>query len=55
MSSVFLFFLRFHVFILRERGREGEREEEKYQCVVAPHASHTGALPTTQACALTGN
>ena len=27
------FFLRFYLFIFRERGREGEREEEKYPCV----------------------
>ena len=25
------FFLRFYLFIFRERGREGEREEEKHQ------------------------
>ena len=29
----FLFFKRFYLFIFRERGREGEREEEKHRCV----------------------
>ena len=28
------FFLRFYLFFL-ERGRKGEREEQKHQCVVA--------------------
>ena len=28
------FFLRFYLFIFRQNGREGEREGEKYQCVV---------------------
>ena len=31
----FFFFLRFHLFIFREEIREGEREGEKHQCVVA--------------------
>ena len=31
----FLFFLRFYLFIFRERGREGEREGEKHPWVVA--------------------
>ena len=41
----------------RQRGREGEREGEKHQCVVASCAPPTGDLtwPATQACALTGN
>ena len=30
------FFLDFYLFIFRQRGREGEREGEKHQCV-APH------------------
>ena len=29
------FFLRLYLFIFRERGREGEREGGKDQCVVA--------------------
>ena len=38
------FFLSFHLFIFRERGREGEREGEKQQCVVASHVPPTGDL-----------
>ena len=30
----FFLFLRFYLFIFRERGREGERRREKHQCVV---------------------
>ena len=45
----------FNLFIFRERGREGEREGEKHQCVVASHAPLLGTCPATQACALTGN
>ena len=33
---LFLVFKHFYLFIFRERGREGEREGEKHQCVVAP-------------------
>ena len=32
------------VFILRETGREGEREVEKHQCVVTSHMPLTGDL-----------
>ena len=32
-------FLRFYLFIFRERRGEGEREGEKHQCVVASHMS----------------
>ena len=38
------YFLRFYLFIFREREREGEREGEKHQCVVASHAPPTGDL-----------
>ena len=38
------FFKRFYLFIFRKRGGEGEREEEKHQCVVALHTPHTGDL-----------
>ena len=38
------FFLRFYLFIFRERGREGEREGEKHQCVVASRTPPTGDL-----------
>ena len=39
-----MFFKRFYLFIFRERGREGEREGEKHQCVVASHVAPTGNL-----------
>ena len=32
------------LFISRERGREGEREGEKHQCVVTSHVAPTGDL-----------
>ena len=32
------------LFIFRQRGREGEREEEKHQCVVASCMTTTGDL-----------
>ena len=38
----FNFLKRFYLFLLRERGREGEREGEKHQCVVASHVPPTG-------------
>ena len=44
-----------HLFIFRERGKEGEKEGEKHQSVVASHVPPTGDLAATQACALTGN
>ena len=34
----------FYLFIFTERGREGEREGEKRQCVVVSHAPPTGEL-----------
>ena len=37
-------FFLFYLFIFRERGREGEREGEKDQCVVAFHVPPTGDL-----------
>ena len=40
-----LFFKDFiYVFIFRERGREGEREGEKHQCVLASHTPPTEDL-----------
>ena len=39
-----VFFKRFYVFIFRQRGRKGEREGEKHQCVVASHTPPTGDL-----------
>ena len=40
----FFFFFKFNLLIFRERGREGEREGEKHQCVVASCMSSTGDL-----------
>ena len=34
----------FILFIFRQRVREGEREGEKHQCVVASHVAPTGDL-----------
>ena len=58
----FFFFLRFYVFIFREKGKEAEREGEKHQC---ERETMMGCLfyvlqlgsskPTTQARALTRN
>ena len=39
ISCYFFFFKDFIYFL---RGREGEREEEKHQCVAAPCMPHTG-------------
>ena len=38
------FFKRFYLFIVRDRKRDGEREGEKHQCVVASHVLPTGDL-----------
>ena len=40
----FFFFFRLYSFIYLERGREGEREGEKHQCVVASQVPPTGDL-----------
>ena len=48
-------FLKYFIYFYRQREREGQREGEKHQCVVASHAPPTGSWPTTQAYALTGN
>ena len=37
----------FIYFTFRQRGREGERDREKHQCVVASHAPPTGDLACT--------
>ena len=45
IQPVFFFFFLFKiVFIFRASGREGEREGEKHQYVVASHEPHTGDL-----------
>ena len=54
-ALLFLFFKITYLFIFREKGREGEREGEKHQCVVASQAPSTGTWTATQAYALTGN
>ena len=43
LSVPFVPYFSFYLFIL-ERGREGEREGEKYQCVVASHVPLVGDL-----------
>ena len=40
----FSLFREFYLFIFRQRGREGEREGEKHQCVVASCVPPTGDL-----------
>ena len=61
MSGIFFFFKRFYLFIFRERGREKEREGEKYLCEretwigCLTYAPQPGTKPTNPACALTRN
>ena len=43
--SWWIFKKRLYRVIFRERGREGEREAEKHQCVVAPRTPQTVDLP----------
>ena len=38
------FFFKDFIYLFLERGREGEREGEKHQCVVASHTPPTGGL-----------
>ena len=55
---MFCWFLKKILFIyFGQSGKEGEREGERHQCVVASRLPPIGDLarPTTQACALTGN
>ena len=44
INKTWVFFLKILFNIFRERGREGEREGEKYQCVVDSHMAPTGDL-----------
>ena len=61
LPSLFLKILFYFLFILKERGREGEREAEKHPCVretligFLSHTSRPGSRPKTQSWALTGN
>ena len=41
---LYFYFLKFDLCIFGQRGRVGEREEEKHQCVVASHVAPTGDL-----------
>ena len=42
--SNFLFFKKYFIYLFLEREREGEREGNKHQCVVASLAPPTGDL-----------
>ena len=59
--NVYCFFLRFFKFILRETGREGEKEGKKHQCAretsicCLSHVPWLGTNFATQSCALTRN
>ena len=48
-------YFRFHLFIFRERGREGEERERNINAWLPLTDPILGTWPTTQACALTGN
>ena len=54
LLSGWFFFLRFYLFIFRERGREGERERNIDVWLPLTHPL-VETWPATQACALTGN
>ena len=43
-NIIFIFFKILFIYFRRERGREGEREGEKHQCVVVSHVPPTGDL-----------
>ena len=45
---IYLFLKDFIYLFFRERGREGEREGEKHQHVVAPYIPPTGELARNQ-------
>ena len=44
IHNSFFFFLRFSLFVFRERGRDKERGGEKHRCVFASCAPPTGDL-----------
>ena len=53
---ILFYFFKDFIYLFLERGREGEREGDKHQCVVASLSNPLlGTWPTTQSCALTGN
>ena len=54
LNSQLPFLKDFNLFIFRERGREGEKEGEKYRSV-ASRVCRPGTEPVIQACAPTGN
>ena len=42
ITLIYFIFLRFYLFFFYRGGREGEREGNKHQCVVASLTSPTG-------------
>ena len=46
---------KLYLFIFREKGRDGKRDGEKYQCEKQQFLHGLGIKPTLQASALTGN
>ena len=44
MRTLHVFFFKDFIYLFLERGREGEREGEKHQCVAASHAPRIGDL-----------
>ena len=57
LFKLYIYFFLFKILLIyfRQSRREGEREGEKHQCVVASHTPPLGTWPATQSCALTGN
>ena len=45
----------YFTYLFLERGREGERERQKHQCVVVSHTPHTGDLACPPGVCPTGN
>ena len=48
LDLISFFKKRFYLFYFRQRGREGEIEGEKHQCMVASHVPPTGDLACNQ-------
>ena len=44
LHYIFFFLFKYFIYLFLEKGREGEREGEKHQCVVASHMAPTGDL-----------